>query len=580
MKTKVKNSFKAFVLIALLLSPFACKDSFLEVPVTGQLSERQLITETGLNGLLIGVYSSLNGRGFGWMGGATNWLWGSIRGGDANKGTDAGDFSDINPFVRYEVEPTNGLLGNKWNGSYEGISRANVLLNNLEQADVPDAFKQGVSAEARFLRAHYYFELKRVFNMVPWIDETLDLNGAIEVPNNTDIWPKIEADFQYAIDNLPETQPQVGRANSWAARAYLGKVYMYQDKFNEAKALFDQVIANGVTPNGLKYGLVDNFPDAFQAATKNHEESVFAMQAAANTGSVNNTNHEMAMNYPYNTGPSGPGNCCGFFAPSFELANSYRTTANGLPLLDGSYRNPANELVTDMGVLSSDPFTPDPGPVDPRLDHTMGRRGIMFLDWQEHPGFAWIRDQAHAGPYTPKKHSYYRSDIGTLQDGSSWTPGYTAWNFIVLRYADILLLAAEAEVEASNGSLEKAREYVNIVRERAQNSLLLDENGIPEANYVISTYDTPWTDKNLAREAVRFERKLELALEGERFFDLVRWGIAENVLNTYINYEVQYLPQQFQGASFVAPQDLYAPIPQRQIDLQGEEVLEQNPGYF
>src|SRR5919199_1376053 len=163
------------------------------------------------------------------------------------------------------------------------MTRANAFLRTLPytSADVLTADKQRMGAEARFLRAHYYFELKRSFNMVPYVDETLDYGKGIEqVKNDVDIWPKIEADFKYAQDNLPATQTAAGRANKWAAAAYLAKTYLYQKKYAEAKALFDQVIANGVTSNGKKYGLVANYTDIFNAERENTEESVFAIQAA------------------------------------------------------------------------------------------------------------------------------------------------------------------------------------------------------------------------------------------------------------------------------------------------------------
>jgi starch-binding outer membrane protein, SusD/RagB family len=587
----MKNIFRkkvTYIAIAgLMASAIGCnEDEFLEVPVTGQISEAQLLSEDGLDGQLIGAYSVLNGRGGEWFGGASNWLWGSIRGGDANKGSDAGDFNTITPYARHEQNATNGLANDRWFASYEGISRVNSLLRNLEVSEVSESFKTATAAEARFLRGHYYFELKIAFNNVPFIDETLSDAEAALVPNDVDIWPNIEADFQYAADNLPETQAQVGRVNSWAAKSYLAKTYMYQDKFSEAKTLLDDIIANGQTSNGLAYGLVENFEDIFKGPNENHKESIFAFQAAANTGSIFNTNNGIAMNYPYNTGPSGPGECCGFFQPSFELANSYRTSDSGLPLLDGSYNNEANAVKDDYGLLSSQPFEPDQGPLDPRLDHTIARRGIMFLDWQKHPGDAWIRDQSFAGPYTQKKLSYYEADKGTFQDGSSWTPGYHSINLIILRFADIILLAAEAEAQL--GNLGQALEYVNMIRERAGNSVVMDpDTGEPAANYVISTYGA-FGSTDEAMRAIQFERKLELALEGERFFDLVRWGIADSAVNAYFAYEATRLPTNLGTpvATFTPNQDEYLPIPQTQIDRQQTEgsegassVLIQNPGY-
>ncbi|AEI48852.1 RagB/SusD family nutrient uptake outer membrane protein [Runella slithyformis] len=573
----IKGSITVVLLVALSV---ACKDSFLEVAPTGAVGKEQLSTKKGLEGALISVYSNLNGRS-NRMASATNWVWGSIRGGDANKGTDPGDFSDINPIQRFENLPTQGVIRDKYTGTYEGVARANAVLQLLKTAtaEVTDADKKRISAEARFLRAHYYFELKKTFGNTPYVDETLDYGTGIEkVKNDVDLWPKIEADFKYAYDNLPETQAAVGRANKWAAAAYLAKTYLFQKKFAEAKTLFDLVIANGRTSNGKKYGLVPRYADIYRASNDNNEESIFAIQNAANTGSVNNAFPEFDLNYPYNTGPNGPGNCCGFFQPSFELGNSFRTSADGLPLLDGSYNVGANQVKTDMGVAADAAFTPDAGNLDPRIDHSIGRRGIPYLDWQDHPGVAWIRNQPNGGPYSPKKYTYYKSDVGSLQDNSTWTPGYTALNFTIIRFADVLLMAAECEVEV--GSLEKARDYVNQIRRRAANPAgFVTKGGAPAAKYVISTYDAPWTDKAVARTAVQFERKLELSGEGFRFFDLVRWGIAEREINAYLAYESRFLPGTLGGARFTPNKHELLPLPQDQIDLLGKDILKQNPGY-
>lgn len=583
----MKNTFKrkllmAGVVLAGSLTVVSCKESFLEVPATGQLDETQLQTLKGADGVLISVYSQLNGR-FNRMASASNWVWGSIRGGDANKGTDPGDYSEINPIQRYEYLASQVVISDNWNGLYEGIARANLVLKlvgNIEAStDADKATKLRIESEARFLRAHYYFQLKRNFGDTPYADQTVDYGTGIEkIANNVDLWPKIEADFKYAYDNLTETQSAAGRANKWAAASYLAKVYMHQKKYAAAKTLFDAIIAGGKTANGKKYGLVPRYADVFKASNDNNEESVFAIQQAANTGSVNNASPEFDLNFPYNTGPNGPGNCCGFFQPSFELANSFRTTG-GLPLLDGSYNSAANELKTDMGLETKDAFTPDAGPLDPRIDHSIGRRGIPYLDWMDFPGKDWIRNQPNGGPYAPKKFAYYKSDRGSLQDNSSWTPGYSAINFPIIRYADVLLMAAEAEVEA--GSLEQARTYVNMVRTRAANTagFVMKTDGTKAANYVINTYASAWTDQATARNAVRMERKLELSGEGHRFYDLVRWGVAATELNKYLAYESTKLPGALGKATFTAGKNELLPIPQAQIDLIGKDILKQNSGY-
>ncbi|WP_026953371.1 RagB/SusD family nutrient uptake outer membrane protein [Algoriphagus mannitolivorans] len=555
----------------------SCSEEFLEVPPVGQLSENQLRTLAGLDASLIAAYSQVNGRG-NRLGSPSNWVWGSIRGGEANKGTDPGDFSTINPIQRYENNAAGGEMGSKYNVCYEGIARANNVLRLLKNPgpDVTPADITRLSAQARFLRAHFYFELYRDYNRTPYVDENVDYGSGLEsVKNDKDLLPFVVADLDFAVKNLPATQAQVGRVNSWAAKAYLAKVYMYQKDFTKAKAMFDDVIANGVTSNGKKYGLVPYYENMFRAANDNHEESVWAYQAAANTGSVLNANPEFDLNFPYNTGPAGPGNCCGFFQPSFTFVNAFRTK-NGLPLLDKSYNSAANEVKNDMGVSSGAAFTPDAGPLDPRLDHTVGRRGIPYLDWQDHPGQAWIRNQPNAGPYSPKKYVYAKSEQGSFQDNSSWTPGYTGINFMIIRFADVLLLAAEAEIEV--GSLEKAREYVNRVRTRAMNSILTRSGGTPAANYDIKTYSTPWTDKATAQSAVRMERLLELGMEGHRFYDLQRWGTAQAELDFYLAYDAAKLPAALGGAKYTEKYK-WVPIPQDQIDLVGRDILAQNPGF-
>lgn len=562
----------------LMLVTFACKDKFLEVPGTGALAGTQLTSKAGLNALLVGAYAQLNGRGFSTSTSSNNWVRGSISGGDANKGSNSGDFNALTPFETYQLLPSSGEVNAKWLAMYEGISRVNSTLRSLTSAgaDVTTADKASISGEARFLRGHYFFELKRSFNMVPYLDETTAYGSGIEaVPNNVDIWAKIETDFKYAMDNLPATQSAVGRANKWAAAAYLAKTYLYQKKYAAAKTLFDQIIASGTTAKGVSYALLVNFQDNFNADLDNGSESVFAIQAAANAGSSDNANPDLVLNFPYNT--NAPAGCCGFFQPSFELANSFRVNTNGLPLLDGSYNLAANALKTDQGIKSDDAFTSDASPVDPRLDWSIGRRGIPYLDWGVHPGLSWIRDQSFGGPYSPIKFVFYKAQDHRLTDNSSWTDGYSAINYNIIRYSDVLLMAAECEVEA--GSLATALNYVNLVRNRAKaTTYVKTSTGDNAANYQISPY-TAFADKTTATNAIRFERKLELSGEGHRFYDLVRWGIAATTLNAFVAYEGKLLPTAYSGANFTAGKDEYMPIPQTQIDSQGKSVLTQNSGY-
>ncbi|AYN68471.1 RagB/SusD family nutrient uptake outer membrane protein [Euzebyella marina] len=581
MKTNRNTNRLIIVLVTMLGFGSSCSDEFLEVPPTGVLADAQVSTADGIDGLLIGAYSMLNGYLTGNRGSTpNNWLTGSILGGDANKGTDPGDGANLATFQRFQADATFAEVNELWKARYEGVNRCNVVLRTVaENIDVLTAEKStSVQAQARMLRGHFYFDLKKQFNNIVVFDENVPTEEIPNIPNNGDAWAQIEADFQFAYDNLPE-QTDAGRVNKWAAAAYMGKAKLYQGKFDEAKDWFDDFIANGVNYNGEKFALEPSYPQIFNAENDNHNETVMDVESSNATGSVNNSNWFDDLNYPYLTGVEGPGDCCGFFQPSFELANSFRTTPEGLPLLDKSYRDSENELVTDMGVASTADFTPDSGPLDPRIDFSIGRRDIPYLGWKPHPGQAWIRVQSYGGPYSPKKFVYYAGQDGSFTDTSSWTRGYATMNYPIIRYADVLLMAAEAEIEA--GTLEQARTYVNLVRARAANSefWIKNDDGSDAANYVIAEYpESQFATPESAREAVYFERKLELSGEGHRFFDLVRWGIADEEINEYLDYEVQYLQSAYSGAQFTPGKDEYRAIPQTQLDLQ-PGVLTQNPGY-
>jgi len=569
-----------FAIVCSLSITIACSDDFLNVGATGSLSEAQMTSLSGIDGVLIGAYSSLNGTFGNRFEAPNHWVTGSVAGGEANKGTDPGDYSSINPVQRYETDATQGDLNQLWRGRFDGVSRANSVLKLIAMSETISAADAArLSGEARLLRGHFYFDLKKHFNNVPYIDETIEASDISDVPNSPGVtWDTIIADFQYAFDNLPATQAQAGRVNKWAALAYLGKAKLYKKDFAGAKSAFDQVIASGVTPSGEKYALLDNYANIYNAEYDNHAEAVMDVESANNSGNVANANYFDDLNYPYNTGADGPGNCCGFFQPSFSLANAFRTV-NGLPRVNGEEYTSAGELVTDYGLESSDAFTQDSGPLDPRIDHSIGRRGIPYLDWIAHPGKAWIRAQPYAGPYSPKKYIYYKSQEGSLTDASSWTRGYALMNYTIIRFADVLLMAAEAEIEA--GSLDKALDYVNQVRRRAANSAhwVKNPDGSNAANYDIALYSS-FPSKDFATKALRMERKLELSGEGHRFFDLVRWGIAADELNKYLPYETSKgLVTKFGGARFTAGKNEYYPIPQTQIDIQGSDVLSQNPGY-
>lgn len=575
--THKKRVFLLVVIVA-VTAFVACK-KFLNPPLKGVYDESQLANKKGVNGLLVNAYATLDGREGAISEGASNWEWGSICGGDAYKGTELADRTDDNPVMRFELTPANILVLGKWDATYDGIGQANTVLRIMALAsDMTAAEKKQVEGEARFLRAHHHFEAKKMWNNVPWVDETVtDHKG---LTNSADIWPKIEADFKFAYDNLDEVRPYKGQVNKWAAACFLAKAYMFQKKFAEAKALFTTIIANGKNAQGVKYALTDNYHDNFRVTKENNSETVLAIQASYGDGSTTNANYDNILNYPHGGGTK-PGGCCGFFQPSQTLVNSFKTDAAGLPLPD-TYN--ASNVTSDESVTSAQPFTPYAGNLDPRLDWTVGRRGVPYYDWGPHPGRDWIRDVTYGGPYNPKKNTYYKADEGATAGKVGWGFSSNALNYTIMRYADVLLLAAEAEIEA--GSLETARTYINLVRARAAKyapSLTapyytdLTSGSVSYATYKVSQYTAPFASQDAARKALRFERKIELGMEGHRFFDLVRWGIAATELNAYLSVEATRRPTTLAGTAFTPGKHEYYPIPSAVVtNLPG---IKQNPGY-
>jgi hypothetical protein len=580
------KSYKKFFLIAgvaaLTLTGFnSCKKKFLDPQPFGRYSPELIQSKKGIEGLLIGTYGLLDGSNTpgasGWMTGVTNWVYGDVVSDDAYKGTDANDQPQMTQIELWNSQADNTYFYYKWISIYDGVARANDVIKAVAQIpELTDADKKDYLAQARFLRSIFHFEAKRMWNKVPYVTE-----ATTTYDNKADIWPMIEADCKFAYDNLAETQPLVGKVNKWGAGALLAKILMYEKKFTEAKAVYDAIIAQGKTSNNKKWDLQPEYWKNFDNAFENSAEAVFSMQTAV-TGTVTaaaETSYELA--YPY----GGVWGCCGFYQPSQNLVNAFKVDGSGIPFLDESYNNV--NLKNDEGITSNDPFTNDiTTPVDPRLDWAVGRRGIPYYDYGSHPGRNWIRDQAYAGPFSPKKHVNKNADNNGVATNIN-NVRQTAKNYNIIRFADVLLMAAEAEIET--GSLEIARGYINRVRIRAANPAGYVANvnppgfvsGTSPANYQVKPYETAFPDQNIARKAVRFERRLELAMEGHRFFDLVRWGIAAEVLNTYQAKEKIRRSYKNGSGGFKKDKNEYYPIPNRIIQIAqiAGNILVQNPGY-
>ena len=572
----MKNKALSLLLIAAgTLLTSACKD-FLEYQPQGTLSSDNIKSAANADALVTAAYASIgNGEMIGPI--ASMWVYGSIRSDDAYKGGGGvADLEDLNFYEQHNLtQPQQGgglYHPYTWENYYKAISRANVALRSitaLTDASFPE--RKTRLAELRFLRGHAHFMLKMLFKNIPYVDETLSNEEILAVSNramtNDQLWDKIATDFQAAVDNLPEKQTQVGRANKLSAAAYLAKLRLYQayeqddnnkvtsinkTKLQEVVKLTDLVINSG------KYNLQPDFAENFLPEFDNGVESVFAVQYSINDGTtVGRLNFETGLNYPHGAPQYG---CCGFHQPSQNLANAFGTDANGLPKLDTF-----NDAVIDFKTAT----------VDPRVDHTIGIDGhpykynpaILFSNsWVRDPGvygfFQSMKEQQAATSSTYKKQGPF---IGTSK------------NIDIIRYADVLLWQAEAYIELGQPAL--ALPLINKIRARAAASTgrTKKADGTNPSNYLIKPYEaTNWTQA-YARKALQFERRLEFATESPRFFDLVRWGIAEPTLNAYIAKE-KIRRSFLSGAKFTAGRDEYLPIPQREINFT-KGLYKQNPGF-
>lgn len=551
------------VLGALLI--FSCSDDFLNAPAQASLDGGTLANEAGVQAALISAYSMLDGWNADWgqfsppwPTAGSNWIWGSVASDDAYKGSEPGDQGEVSQIELYQWTPGNTYFDGKFKALYEGIARANSALKLAASAtNIPAANKTVIEGETQFLRAHFHFDAWKMWGNVPYYTEADD---DFRKPNTDDISTKIIEDFKSAITKLPESQSQIGRATKGAAQAYLGKVLLYKGDFAGAKAQFDAVV------NSKKYALAPCFREAFAVSTENGSEMIFSIQSSVNDGTSEGQNGNFAdrLNNPHGGSPFG---CCGFHQPSQNLVNANKTDANGLPITDF---NSSDVTLTDN--------------VDPRLDWTVGRDGVPYLEWGTHAP-EWIRSRSWAGPYSPKK---FAPNAGELSSVGWSNLQLNSVNRPIIRYADVLLMLAETEVEV--GSLERARELVNMIRKRAGACAQGADGGttnnindpkITWATYKVGTYDAPFSSKEAARAAVRTERRLELALEGHRFFDLKRWGVAKQVLNDYLSVESSKRTYLKDATPFSDKHNLY-PIPSVQIELSkkdGVAQLKQNPGY-
>lgn len=558
--------------VTILLS--SCGDDFLGKDPQGSIGGEAIANETGVELLVIGSYAALAARTDGYepyQASPFNWTFGGIYGGDANKGSDPGDQATVNEIELYNTLSTNVYLASKWGWTYNAVKRVNLSIQTMAKAeDMSEVKKELRLGELKFLRALFYFESVRVFGpYIPWVDESNTDNDP-KVHNDINIYSNIIADIDAAISKLPDTQGEVGRVNVWAAKTLKAKILMHKGEITAAKPILEDVLTNGRTSNGFNYALEDALDKNFNALTENGRESIFAVQYSANDDMGNAA---FALNYPHN---SGPGGCCGFYQPSFELANSFQVDANGLPYLEGEYRSKSSVSYKFDGG-EKDPIAKNDNSiaVDPRLDFAVGRYGIPYKDWGL-PANDWVRNPANGGIFIPKKHVFSKAekDAGMTTFFDGWAPG-SAMNMQYLSVRDIKLLYAECL--ANEGRLSDAMKQVNDIRTRAalEVNIIKTSDGQPAANYKISNYPTShpvFSDKDKCIKAIRMERKLELAMEGERWFDLVRWGgeYMAKELKAYVDYEKKYIAK-FAGAAYLPTTKTMFPVPNGQVQFMGKD---------
>jgi len=530
----------------------------------GQFTAEQL-DENSIEGLLASAYAGLEAHFFGnneaFAGPSTNWIF-DVRSDDAYKGGGGtGMEENIHLLEVSEITSDNVSCYEKWRNNFYAISRVHNAMLALQQ-NTGIANADQLMGELKTLRAWYYFDLIRIFKRIPYFTEGEDVNTKSNGEfTRAEILTKIKTDLAEAIETLPAQKSAAGRITRTTAQAILAKVCAFA--ISEGAATWDEVktYADAVIQSG-QYSLYGNFGDLSKIDHNNGSESIFALQCSTANDNAH-INWSNLLNCTYSDGNLyGTGD--GFFRGSQNLVNAFRTDAKGLPLLDGTF----NRVNVDENYTGS---------VDPRLDFTVGRIG---LPWRGHLfTMGWVREGTYDiyGEFSNKK-----AWPAPEEAQAAWPWGANSLNFMFLRYADILLLKAEARIETATGNnaaedanLVEARDLVNQIRQRAQNSI--DGSYSPvdldpfTAEYNVGLYPTDW-DGNLywtrerARMAVRFERRLELALEGNRWFDLVRWGsdYLMQTMNTYMQEE-SALRTYYQGRSVTA-NEIFLPVPLTEVD--------------
>jgi hypothetical protein len=579
----MKKTSYYIILVMLIFSLTRCK-KFLDVKPQGAITESNVSSADNVDGLVIAAYAWIPHEGI-LNQKMSPWL-ADIKSDDSYKG--GGGLSDQTPWYQMEVfslvTPSVGNNDGMWYGQYQGVSRCNSALKALNSMDIAKyPAKSQRIAEMQFLRGYMYLQLKRWYKWIPYYNENVSQDSIKLIPNHPDtakndlyIWNNIMQDFSAAANNLPVTQTDPGRPTKYAAEAEMANVLLWmayeendqnqvvninKDKLTQALTYLDDIINSG------KYSLSPDFSTNFLFADDNKSpESVWEWQYTHDDGTPNgNLNGGTPLNAPWWPPYF---SCCDFHKASYTMVNAFRVNADGLPLLD-TYNN--EEIINKNSYFANNSW-------DPRIGHTVA---IPGLPWKYQSNLLFDS----SGARDPNNYGYFNSLKENVEAGS---PGlvnlfwmFNSKNETAIRYDRIVLLKAEILIQLNRQN--EALPLINQIRQRAMNStgLLKFANGTPTLPYKISLYEDGvncnWTH-DFAWKALMWEDRLEFAMEGERWFDLVRWGTAESVLNAYFSKEFPRGRTWLKDGHFTAGRDEYMPIPQPQMNYS-YGVYRQNIGY-
>ena len=577
----MKKIFQYILVVAACLSATSCND-FIEVEPEGVINEKLAMENP--EKMVTSAYAMLGDCWFSYP--FNLWPYGDVASDDCLKGGSGTTDTGYHPMEIWStLTSTPGEFDELWYRLYCAISRCNRALVSVAEhgEDKLGAEKaRQRDAEVRFLRAHFYFKLITMFRQIPWIDEQVYKNNTQEQTRNDEftyeqLFQKIINDFKVAYDVLPANQTDGGRVNKIAAASYLAKCYLtlaWGDGYEATNGVahinqeyMQKVVEYTNDVVSSQYDYLEDFGDIFLPEYKNSKESIFAVQCSDYKD--DNTTFGRANWSNMLNGCWGMWSCgWDFHKPSQNLVSAFKTK-NGLPDFDNY------DKTIDYPVNGA----PTTQKWDPRLFHTVGM-----------PTFPYKYEEAYTmtkgNSRTPNTYGYYTSlkEVPQRSKGETYNSPWQAFdmNDYVLRYSDVMLMRAEALIET--GQLAEARTIINDIRQRAKNSVAKHIQYAADQCEIALYPTTYFDDKETARKCLQWERRLELAMENGRYFDLRRWGIASKTLNAYFEteqhdvYDGQTYAQYLKDAHYTAGKNEFYPVPYNQL-YYVPGLYSQNKGY-